>query len=180
MNRKVLIINYFLFIGGGEKLLIELVKFCLENGIQPEVLIPERIIAGDNKKEEFYDNFLKKRGVKVHRVPVFFKAYNFDIFKYWYWQFKLNNSDKFYDSVHVLNLNLCDSIYEKLKNKNRYFWHIVNRVQFEGKKYPYRQRLVSNPNDNIIVINKYQVKEMQEYFYRISSKVLNFKLFLNN
>ena len=160
--------------------MIELIDFCLNNNIQPEVLIPDNHKAGDNIKEEHYDEYLRKRGVKVYRVPVFHKRYNASMFQLVYWRLRLKFSGLFYNSVHIINLNLADRLYEIVKNKNRYFWHIINRIQWEGKKYPYRQILVSKPNDSIVTVNKYQLIEMQDHFKSISCKVLPFKLFLNS
>ena len=178
-QKKILIINYFLFIGGGEKLLMELVEFCLKNNVQPDVLIPDNKEFGDNQSEEHYDKMLRDRGVKVYRVPVFFKKYNASFLHFCYWRLKLRYSDVFYHSVHIINLNLSDRLYSIVKNKNRYFWHIVNKMQFTNRRYPYSSRLLSKPNDNVVLINKYQSQELKEHFKTISSNIIHFKLFLN-
>lgn len=176
-KKKVLFVNYHLFIGGAEKLLIELTHFCLENNIQPEILVPDNFKPRDNRKLEYYDEYLKKLGIKVYRVPVFHETFN-DILPLLYWKFRMKYSSLFYSSVHIFNLNLCDRLQNLIYNKNRYFWHIVNSIQFPGKKYHYSQSLVSNPNDNLIIINKYQLEELKEHFKSIACKILNFKLFL--
>jgi hypothetical protein len=175
----VLFINYFLFLGGGEKLMIEIIDFCLQNNIEPEVLVTDRAHFGDNKKEEYYDGYLQKKKVKIHRVPVFFKAYRRQLLTFLYWRFKLKFSSLFYDSVHIVNLNLADRIYDIAQNKKRVFWHIVNKMQFEGGQYNYSQRLLSQSDDTVVTINKYQRKELEEYFTSIRSKIIPFKLFLN-
>jgi hypothetical protein len=179
MHKKVLIINYFLSLGGGEKLVIELVDFCLRNEIQPEILITERVSPWDNTNKEHYDEYLKRKGVKVYRVPIFYKPRNFKLLQYFYWSLKLKYSSLFYHSIHIVNLNLCERIYKIARSRNRYFWHIVNRIQFRGRKYPYQQFLLQSSNDNVVVINKYQLIELREHFEIISSKILNFKLFIN-
>ena len=163
--------------GGGERLLIELVDFCLQNNITVEVLIPDNKIGGDNFKEEYYDSYLKERNVKVYRVPVFHKEGK-HILSLLYWRLRLKFSGLFYSSVHIVNLNLSDRLYEIIQNKRRYFWHIGNRMQFENGRYPYRQKLASNPADTIVTINKYQLPEMTAYFQNIAAKVISFKLFL--
>lgn len=165
-------------LGGGEKLLIELVDFCLKNNIQPEVLITDNLKRGDNDKQEYYDSFLKSKDVVVHRVPIFLKPHSYRILKYYYWRFKLRNSDKYYDAVHVINLNLSERVYGLVKNKKRVFWHIINKMQYPGG-YPYAQKLVGNPTDSIVTINKFQLPELHEYFKNIVCKIVDFKLFLN-
>ena len=178
MAKKVLIVNYFLFLGGGEKLLIELVDFCLAHNIKPEILIPDNIRFGDNQKEEHYDKYLKSKEVKIYRVPVFFKKYNLSILQFIYWRIKLKNAGLFYSSIHIINLNLADRMYEMINIRRRFFWHIINKMQWENG-YPYNQKLVSNSADTIITINKYQLPEMQEYFKNILCRIVSFKLFLH-
>lgn len=178
MRKKVLIINYFLFLGGGEKLLIELVNFCLDNNIQPEILIPDNLKFGDNVNEEYYDGYLKTKGIKINRVPLFHRKYNFSLIKFLYWRYKLKNAGWFYSSVHIINLNLAERLFDIIKIKRRFFWHIINKMQWKDG-YPYKQQLVSNPEDTIITINKYQLPEMKEHFKDIRCRVVNFKLFLH-
>lgn len=158
--------------------MVELIDFCLENNIEPEVLITDRAHFGDNTKEEHYDGYLKSKNVKIHRVPVFFKAYRRKFLTYLYWKLKLKYSSLFYHSVHIINLNLADRIYELVGNQKRVFWHIVNSMQFEGGQYNYNQRLLSRSNDSVVTINKYQQKELEEYFTTIRSEIIPFKLFL--
>lgn len=59
---KVLILNFCLSIGGGEKLVYELANFVLQNGMQAVILVP------NNYSKEYYDPIFKRMNVRVIRT----------------------------------------------------------------------------------------------------------------
>jgi len=177
---RTLIISDKLIIGGAEKLILELVTFAQKNNIQPTVLII------DNYAQEHYDPILKQKGVKVVRTRIVnikhFRA-PLNMLRSVYWLIKLKYlSNYFYDSVQVIGLYNVDKMYDTVRHKHRFFWHITNSAQSHDQTYSYQQRFFEDETDTIVCVNPYQVNELKSHYGEAALKtpMMLFKLFLND
>jgi len=175
--KKILIANFCLEIGGGEKLVFELVQFALENNMKPTVFII------DNYRKEYYDSVYKKMHVRVIRTRldhIFSLKDPFKFLRALYWKIKLIYfASATYNSVQVVNLFTADKIREHIRHKKRFFWHIGNAIQYPDRRYTYSKEVFSNPDDSIVYINRYQQQEIEAQYGQIGARQVGFKLFLN-
>lgn len=176
---KILIVSNVLTIGGSEKLMFELAKFCKENKVQPTILIL------DNFQVEHYDPIYKSLNIKVIRTRIGnIKNYRHPIrmVKSLYWKFLLRFfANSIYKSIHVIGLYNAEKIIENVGHDHRYFWHVNNRIQSKDQILPYNDRLFRNSNDTVVCINEYQIEEIKIQYDGIPlfSKIILFKLFVN-
>lgn len=173
-KKKVLFLNYHLQLGGGEKLLLELCKFTLDQGAVPYVLVPT------GKKEEFYDQEFTNLGIKILRIEI--KDYA-ELFREKKWrELKWNLIIKkfgnlFFSSYHIINLSVFEEWSAKIQHKNRNIWHITNLIQMRNYTNTYSSSIFQNPNDTLIYQNTFQAEELRRQ-YTIACKEVYFKLFL--
>ena len=172
---NVLIIHHCLSMGGGEKLVYELAKFALENNIKPLVLVTDYL-------EEYYDGIFRKMNVPVIRTRlnnISKLRHPKKIVKAVFWRLRLKYFSSKFDSVHVVNLSTADEIKNLINHKKKYFWHVVNSIQYPDRKLPFSSELFKGKDYTIIFINEYQPQEIEEQYGEIGSKTINFKLFIN-
>jgi hypothetical protein len=161
--------------GGGEKLVYELAKFALENNIKPTVLITDY-------PEEYYDGILRKMNVPVIRTRLDNITTLRDpkkIVKAIFWRLRLKYFPSKFDSVHVISLYTADIVKNLINHKKKYFWHVVNSIQYRDSKLPFSPELLKGKDYTIIFTNEYQPQEIEEQYGEIGGKTLNFKLFIN-
>lgn len=174
---KVLIVNFCLSVGGGEKLVYELVNFALKNGKQPVILVP------NNFNKEYYDPIFKNMGVKVIRTrlaEITSLRHPVNILKAIYWRLRFQYfSKKEFSSVHVVNLSTAEMVHDIIPHNNRYYWHIGNVMQYVEGEIPYERRMFSNPDDTLVMINRYQEIEFNQRYGDLPCKRIHFKLFLS-
>lgn len=174
---KVLIVNFCLSVGGGEKLVYELANFALQNDKQPVILIP------NNYKKEYYDPIFKKMGIKVIRTRLSQIAtlrHPINILKAIYWRLRFQYfSKKEFSSVHVINLSTAEMVHDIIKHDHRYYWHICNVKQYVEGEMPYPRKLFSNPKDSLVLINDFQESEINSDYGSVPCKKVRFKLFVS-
>jgi hypothetical protein len=178
--RRTLIVSNNLIIGGAEKLIFELVTFCLNNHIQPTVLI------ANNYNVEDYDDIFKKMNIKVVRTTMqgikrLRNPMNF--FKALLWKLKLKYfADKIYSSVHVIGLYNVSKTINAIKHPNRFYWHVTNTIQYFNEVYPFHVSIFRSHLDTLICINSYQVDELNRQYgiENIRCQVRLFKLFITD
>ncbi|MGV0947810.1 hypothetical protein ACTS93_11805 [Empedobacter falsenii] len=175
MKKRVLIINYCLSLGGGEKLVYEMSKLCYQQKIKLTVLIPNKL------EKEYYDDKLKEMGIKVVRIHIgsikeVVKSRHMESI-YWYFilRFFLN---LYFNTVHIFNLSIANIYLNKINHAKRFIWHITNMIQYKNNKLPFNKNIFSNEKDTIVFINKYQLNELESQYGKIKTKIVNFKLFL--
>lgn len=176
---KILIVSNLLKIGGAEKLIFELVKFCKEHDVKPTILIL------NNFEIEHYDHIYKTLNIKVIRTRID-KIKNFRdpirMITSLYWKILLVFYAKaFYKSIHVIGLYNVENMINHIKHNHRFFWHVNNRIQFKDEILPYNDRIFRNPKDTVVCINEYQLEEIDKQYQGIQlfSKIVLFKLFVN-
>ncbi len=174
--KRILIVNQTLMVGGGEKLLYELVVFALSQGYKVDVLIL------DNFREEYYDQILTDLGASIHRIPSNWRKMK----KTWYflkWHIRLRYFLKNkYSSTIIINLDFSKKVLRLIRKPNSiHIWHISNLAQyrFNNNLLPYDKNILKNETYNLWLINKYQKEELEEQEGEIKCKIHDFKLFLN-
>ncbi|MCA5004111.1 hypothetical protein [Sphingobacterium bovistauri] len=175
-KKKILIVNYFLGIGGAEKYVFELTKFLVSHNIRPIIVIPNR------KDQEFYDRLFEEQKVKVLRVDVCsFKILlkNFD-FRSIYWNILFRFlGNVFFTKVHFMNLVIADRYMPFFNISRKVLWHITNKIQYEGRRYTFRPEIFEDNSNLLVYINKYQENEIHES-YNVKCREVHFKLILND
>lgn len=174
---KVLIINPVLVMGGGEKLMYELLSFYRSKGHSVEVLIT------DINNKEYYDAVFEKENVKYAKAPIDKLSqlrHPFHIAKVLLWRARLKFANRLYAAVHLINLANSARLIGIVNSSRRYFWHIENEIQFPGRVYPFPPELFQNSEDTLVLLNRYQLKELQRQYQHISCKIKMFKLFLQD
>jgi len=173
---NVLIIHQCLVMGGAEKLVYELGKFALENNIKPTVLVT------GGYSEEYYDGIFRKMNVPVIRTRlnnISMLRHPKKIVKAIFWRLRLKYFSSKFDSVHVVGLYTADGVKNLINHKKKYFWHVVNSIQYPDRKLPFSSELFKGKDYTIIFINEYQPQEIEEQYGEIGNKTINFKLFIN-
>lgn len=176
MTSKILFVNQMLGLGGGEKYLIELCEFAKKNNIVPEVLI------FNNTEVEFYDKVLFDMNVKVYRKQIISgKRFYLSFFKsIFFWNIKYRYLLNFYyDKIHFINLGATSDISTLCRHRSKFFWHIGNRIQYNNGEIPCPIKIIEDPKNTIICINKYQIDELKNQFVNINCQLILFGLFLN-
>lgn len=176
MNTKsILIVHHTLDLGGGEKLTVELAKFYLQHGFLVTIIIPNILY------EEYYDNILKRLGVKVFRFRLInrHKVSKFNFFDLlWNIRIKYQLKSKF-NKIIFINIASATNYQKRFHHDKKIFWHVGNLVQYSNKQLPFDKAIFDNSNNVIVLINKYQKEEITKQFGNIKAKIFNIKLFEN-
>lgn len=173
---EILFVHHTLQLGGGEKLIKELVDFSIKNSIRPTVVIPDKL------EEEYYDSYLKSVGVKVVRFKVYKKSELISCLfsKHAYWNFYARYAlQRKFKTVHFVNLGIGSQYYYVFRHARRKFWHVGNAIQYDNRRLPFYNKIFQNASNEIICINKFQIKEIIQQF-KPKCKITTFKLFLND
>lgn len=177
MAKNILIVHHALDLGGGEKLVYELSKFYMKNGIRPTVFIPNKL------QREYYDDKLLDIGVKVLRgiiVPIKKNIIANSIFKNIYWRFYLKYVIKHqYDSITFINLSSASGYHRFFNHKKKIFWHVGNEAQYPQERFDFDENIFYNPAFKLVFINRYQKKEIEDQYGKIKSDITCIKLFEN-